>query len=78
MDYRTSNERSANCVEDYPQRCVATCPELNVASQVRTFDEAEAMIQEAVQLLLEEADEAEIKRRRSIRSNQNRIHAITS
>ncbi len=42
---------------------VATCPELNVASQGRTFDEAEAMIQEAVELLLEEADEAEIKRR---------------
>lgn len=42
---------------------VATCPELGVASQGRTFDEAEAMIQEAVGLLLEEADEAEIKRR---------------
>lgn len=42
---------------------VATCPELGVASQGRSFDEAEAMIQEAVELLLEEADEAEIKRR---------------
>ncbi len=42
---------------------VATCPELGVASQGRTFDEAEAMIQEAVELLLEEADEAEISRR---------------
>lgn len=42
---------------------VATCPELNVASQGRTFDEAEAMIREAVELLLEEADKAEIKRR---------------
>jgi len=42
---------------------VATCPELNVASQGRTLEEAEAMIQEAVELLLEEADEAEIKRR---------------
>ncbi len=43
--------------------CVATCPELGVASQGRTFEEAEAMIQEAVELLLEEADEAEITRR---------------
>ena len=42
---------------------VATCPELGVASQGRTFEEAEAMIQEAVELLLEEADEAEIDRR---------------
>ncbi len=42
---------------------VATCPELNVASQGRNFDEAEAMIREAVELLLEEADETEIKRR---------------
>jgi len=42
---------------------VANCPELGVASQGRTLEEAEAMIQEAVELLLEEADETEIKRR---------------
>jgi predicted RNase H-like HicB family nuclease len=42
---------------------VATCPELGVASQGRSFDEAETMIREAVELLLEEADEAEINRR---------------
>lgn len=42
---------------------VATCPELGVASQGRSFKEAEAMIQEAVELLLDEADEAEIRRR---------------
>jgi predicted RNase H-like HicB family nuclease len=42
---------------------VATCPDLGVASQGRTFEEAEAMIQEAVELLIEEADEAEIRRR---------------
>ena len=42
---------------------VATCPELGVASQGRSFEEAEAMIQEAVELLLEEADDAEITRR---------------
>lgn len=42
---------------------VATCPELGVASQGRSFEEAEAMVQEAVELLLEEADEAEITRR---------------
>ena len=42
---------------------VATCPELGVASQGRTNEEAELMLQEAVELLLEEADEAEIRRR---------------
>lgn len=42
---------------------VATCPELGVTSQGRTVDEAELMIKEAVDLLLEEADETEIARR---------------
>ena len=42
---------------------VATCPELGVASQGRSNQEAESMLQEAVELLLEEADEAEIRRR---------------
>ena len=42
---------------------VATCPELGVASQARTIEEAERMIKEAVDLLLEEADEEEIERR---------------
>jgi len=39
-----------------------TCPELGVASQSRTAKEAEAMIQEAVSLFLEEASDEEIKR----------------
>ncbi|MEP6741308.1 MAG: type II toxin-antitoxin system HicB family antitoxin [bacterium] len=42
---------------------VATCPELGVASQGKSFEEAEAMVLEAIELLLENADEAEIKRR---------------
>jgi len=42
---------------------VATCPELGVASQGKTNEEAESMLQEAVELLLDEADEAEIHRR---------------
>ncbi len=41
---------------------VATCPELGVASQGRTLKEAQAMIQEAVNLFLETASAAEIKR----------------
>ena len=44
---------------------VATCPELGVASHGHSFEEAEAMIIEAVELLLEEVDEAEIKRRQN-------------
>jgi predicted RNase H-like HicB family nuclease len=42
---------------------VANCPELGVASQGRSLDEAEVMIREAVQLFLENADEEEIKER---------------
>ena len=42
---------------------VATCPELGVASQGRSIEEAERMIKEAVDLLLQEADEKEINRR---------------
>lgn len=42
---------------------VATCPELGVASQGRTNEEAESTLQQAVELLLEEADETEIRRR---------------
>ena len=42
---------------------VAHCPELGVTSQGRTIPEAEAMIQEAVDLFLESADEAEVRRR---------------
>ena len=50
-------------IEKEDEWFVATCPELGVASQGRTLDEAEAIIQEAVELLLEEADENEIRRR---------------
>jgi len=42
---------------------VAHCPELGVSSQGRTIPEAEAMIQEAVGLFLECADEVEVRRR---------------
>ena len=42
---------------------VATCPELGVASQGHSIEEAEAMIKEAVELLLEEASPEEIQRR---------------
>lgn len=42
---------------------VATCPELGVASQGETIEHAEAMIKEAVELLLEEASDEEIQRR---------------
>ncbi|HEX5315004.1 MAG TPA: type II toxin-antitoxin system HicB family antitoxin [Candidatus Kapabacteria bacterium] len=44
---------------------VATCPELDVVSQGETEAEAERNIREAVELLLEYADENEIRRRLS-------------
>jgi predicted RNase H-like HicB family nuclease len=42
---------------------VVACPELDVVSQGSTAQEAEKNIQEAVELLLETAGEAEIARR---------------
>jgi len=42
---------------------VARCPELGVTSQGHNLSEAEAMIQEAVDLFLECADEAKVQRR---------------
>jgi predicted RNase H-like HicB family nuclease len=44
---------------------VVTCPELDVVSQGATVQEAERNIQEAVELLLESADDREIERRLS-------------
>jgi predicted RNase H-like HicB family nuclease len=42
---------------------VSKCPELGVASQGRTENEAYSMLTEAVELWLEEASPKEIKRR---------------
>lgn len=42
---------------------VALCPELDVASQGTTIEEATANLKEAVELFLECADAEEIKRR---------------
>jgi predicted RNase H-like HicB family nuclease len=42
---------------------VAVCPELGVASEGDTVEEARAMLQEAVELFLECADEQEVQRR---------------
>jgi predicted RNase H-like HicB family nuclease len=41
---------------------VATCPELGVASQGRSLNEAYTMVQEAVNLFLETASAEEVKR----------------
>ena len=42
---------------------VALCPELDVASQGATVEEATVNLKEAVELFLECADPAEVKRR---------------
>jgi predicted RNase H-like HicB family nuclease len=43
--------------------CVALCPELDVASQGDTVDEARANLKEALELFLESASPREIRRR---------------
>lgn len=42
---------------------VALCPELDIASQGATIEEAKANLKEAVELFLESADPEEIRRR---------------
>jgi predicted RNase H-like HicB family nuclease len=43
---------------------VSLCPELDIASQGNTIEEARLNLREAVELFFETADPAEIKRRR--------------
>jgi predicted RNase H-like HicB family nuclease len=50
-------------VEKEGDMYVALCPELDVASQGATVEEATANLKEAVELFLECADREEIKRR---------------
>ena len=42
---------------------VSLCPELDIASQGDTIEEAKANLTEAIELFLETADETEIKNR---------------
>ena len=53
----------------------ALCPELDVASQGTTVEEAASNLQEAVELFLECADAEEIKRRRRTEVFVTRIEA---
>ena len=42
---------------------VSLCPELDIASQGDTADEARANLEEALELFVEAADESEVRRR---------------
>jgi predicted RNase H-like HicB family nuclease len=55
---------------------VALCPELDVASQGRTVEEATANLKEAVELFLECADPQEIGRRLHTEIFVTRFEAI--
>jgi predicted RNase H-like HicB family nuclease len=50
-------------IEKEDDTYVAFCPELDIASQGITIEEAKANLKEAVELFLECADHEEIKRR---------------
>ncbi len=61
---RTSNRRSFTAIVNREGRLwVALCPELDVASQGRTVDEAESNLREAVDAFLAAADAAEVAHR---------------
>lgn len=48
-------------IEKEDEWYVALCPELDVASQGMTLEEATANLKEAIELYLQEADESEYK-----------------
>lgn len=52
---------------------VSICPELDVASQGDTVEEASANLREAVELFIESADEAEVARRLNTRSDSHSV-----
>ena len=55
---------------------VALCPELDVASQGATVEEATANLKEAVELFLECADSEEVKRRLHTQVFVTRFEAV--
>jgi len=58
-----TSERFTAILEKEGDMYVALCPELDVASQGSTIEEAKANLKEAVELFLESADSEEIKQR---------------
>jgi predicted RNase H-like HicB family nuclease len=50
-------------IEKEDNNYVALCPELDVASQGNTIEEAKSNLQEAIELLFEHASESEIQSR---------------
>jgi predicted RNase H-like HicB family nuclease len=50
-------------IEREDEGFVALCPELDIASQGGSVDEARAMLREAIELFFECAEEAEVQRR---------------
>ena len=58
-----ASERFTAILEKEGDHYVALCPELDIASQGTTVEEAKANLKEAVELFLECADSEEIKQR---------------
>jgi len=58
-----TTERFTAILEKEGNQYVALCPELDIASQGKTVEEAKANLKEAVELFLDSADSEEIKQR---------------
>ena len=63
-------------VEKEEHSYVALCPELDVASQGNSVEEATANLKEAVELFLESADPAEVRRRLHSQIYVTRFEAV--
>ncbi len=58
-----NTQRFTAVIEREGDGYVSLCPELDIASQGDTVEQAKANLVEAIELFLETADEAEIKNR---------------
>ena len=69
-------EKLTAIVERDGDTYVALCPELDIASQGASVDEARANLKEAVELFFETADASEIDRRLSSERHVSRLEVV--
>ncbi len=63
MSTSTIKQKFTVIIEKENDGYVSLCPELNIASQGETIEEAKTNLKEAIELFLECADPSEIKNR---------------
>lgn len=75
-DWMARTEKLTAIVERDGDTYVALCPELDIASQGASVDEARSNLKEAVELFFETADASEIDRRLSPERHVSRLEVV--